>query len=130
MLNWTDSPASILPTINRLRLSGISLWIYRYKMFFYIKNYQYFMFNQHCLMKLQWWYRWSCSHNLNKVFNKFFKPTNTYSMASMVQWQRGKEPYNCYIISIKHQHKHIDTVSNTRMCRILETNKINLLIDY
>ncbi|XP_058725186.1 serine carboxypeptidase 1-like [Vicia villosa] len=28
VLNWTDSPASILPTINRLRSSGISIWIY------------------------------------------------------------------------------------------------------
>ncbi|CAJ2675486.1 unnamed protein product [Trifolium pratense] len=27
-LSWTDSPASILPTINRLISSGISIWIY------------------------------------------------------------------------------------------------------
>ncbi|CAI8606347.1 unnamed protein product [Vicia faba] len=27
-LSWTDSPASILSTINRLRSSGISIWIY------------------------------------------------------------------------------------------------------
>jgi len=29
-LSWTDSPASILPTIDQLISSGISIWIYRY----------------------------------------------------------------------------------------------------
>lgn len=29
-LRWTDSPSTMLPTIQQLIASGISVWIYRY----------------------------------------------------------------------------------------------------
>jgi len=71
-------------------------------MWYHIKdiiNITFFMCNIACfcyyVIIMQWRYRWACSHNLNKVFNKLLKTTCRYSMAAMVHRQRGKGPLLC-----------------------------------